>query len=405
MSETICKLIFWLQLTASAVMLYHFIISIFAWKRDKTKKIPKCEYSFAVVIAAHNEESVIFDVIKSFSDCDYPKNLYDIFVVADNCEDKTAEIAKNAGAIVWKRTDDNNKGKGFALSMAFERLATESKKYDAVVIADADNIVEKSFLKELSSTFENGCEAVQGYIEAKNPYSSWVSASYHITHLCLNRLYQKARNNIGFPVQLNGTGFAVKTELIEKIRWDPSCLTEDMEITARLALSGIYAKYNENAVIYDEKPIDFSTSYKQRKRWMQGQCDVFSRYVVPIFKNEGRVNPLKLFDCAVYLVQPYIFVLTGIITILTLISPLFGAGMCGLSPFGAFFAVTQTIIQLSFIPVYLMIFEKVSPKILKYYIPYLIFVYSWIPVSFMGIINRKKKDWFHTKHTVCVSNE
>jgi len=380
MSGFIYTLIVILQILTATNMLYHFIISFFSWKRDKEKDLKNTDKSLAVIICAHNEEKVISDTLFHLKKSDYPKNLYDIYVVADNCSDSTAHISRNEGVTVWERTDNFNKGKGHALKWACDKLFSADKAYDAVVVIDADNIVDKSFFKEISKSLNNS-SAVQGYIAAKNPYSSWVSVSYHITHLCLNTLYQKARHNIGFPVQLNGTGFAIKTDILKSMEWNPDCLSEDMEITVQMALSGIYVSYNENAVIYDEKPIDFTTSYKQRIRWMQGQSDVFSRYALSLIKK-------RKFDCFIYLFQPYIFVLTGLLTVLSVFIPV------------SEWSVLWAFIQFLAVPFYLLIINKLNFKILKYYIPYLIFVYSWIPVSFMGIIKRKNKDWFHTKHTM-----
>lgn len=411
MSEAFDTFISVLQIITASVMFYHIIIAFFSKKnsKTKTKKISnnseasdKKKLRLAIITAAHNEEKVIFETVKSIFGNDYPKKLFEVFVVADNCTDKTAEVAKNAGATVWERNDSAHIGKGYAIFTAFKKILSEEKQYDAVVIIDADNITDKNFLKETACSLQGECMAVQGCIKAKNPYSSWVSAAYHITHLCLNTLYQKARHNIDFPVQLNGTGFALKTELIKNLSWDLSCLTEDMEITVKMALSGIYASYNENAVVYDEKPVDFKTSYNQRIRWMQGQSDVLSRFAVPLIKNQNKVSTLKLLDCAIYLVQPYIFVLSGITAVLSLAN-FFEGGFIPTER--SFFTAIWTTIQFLAIPFYLTVIQKEDIKILKYYIPYLIFIYSWIPVSFMGIINRKKKNWFHTKHTVCISND
>ena len=383
MSGFIYTLVAILGIITTANMLYHFIISLFAWKKPTKKNISDSKKNLAVIICAHNEENVISDTLIELKKSDYPTDLYDIFVVADNCTDKTALISKEAGITVWERVNLLEKGKGYTLKWAFQKLFSLPKNYDAFVIIDADNIVHKDFLKEIAISLEDGAMAVQGYIAAKNPYSSWVSVSYHITHLCLNKLYQKARDNIDFPVWLNGTGFAIKTDILKNIFWNPDCLSEDMELTAQMSLLGILVSYNENAIVYDEKPIDFITSYKQRVRWMQGQSDVFSRYALPLLKK-------KKFDSLIFLFQPYMFVLTGILAILSLFVPVnFGAIIYG-------------IIQFLAVPLYLLIIKELNFKILKCYIPYLFFLYSWIPISFMGIIKRKNKDWFHTKHTITV---
>src|SRR5690242_5118804 len=120
------------------VSIYYLVLSLFGIIRIKDKKVVKPEKSFALIVAAHNEESVIQDIVESLKRLDYPKELFDIFVIADNCTDKTAQKAKEKGAIVYQRADRLKKGKGFALEWMFDKIFKMPKKYDAVVIFDAD---------------------------------------------------------------------------------------------------------------------------------------------------------------------------------------------------------------------------------------------------------------------------
>jgi cellulose synthase/poly-beta-1,6-N-acetylglucosamine synthase-like glycosyltransferase len=127
---------------------YYFIISLFSFIPRKEAGVDDTKYrKYALVIAAHNEQLVIENAIDSLKKLDYPKEKYEIFVVADNCTDRTAEIAGNAGATVFKRTDNNARGKGYALEWMFEKLFELDRKFDSIVVFDADNIVDKSFLK------------------------------------------------------------------------------------------------------------------------------------------------------------------------------------------------------------------------------------------------------------------
>ena len=393
-----------LQIYAYGIVVYHFIISLFAWRNKPQKSGTENNiYRFAVLISAHNEENVISEALKSIFSVNYDKNYFDVFVIADNCTDSTADIAEKSGAVVWRRNNRLQTGKGYALKWALNRLYSYENKYDAVCIMDADNIMHEDFLTNINAEFNRGYDSVQGYIDAKNPFDSWVTASYYITLVCVNKMYQKARHNIGFPVQLNGTGFAVKTELLRNLRWDPSCLTEDIEMTMEMAQKNIFTAYCERAVVYDEKPVELITSLKQRTRWMQGQSDSAFRYFIPLMKT---VNPLKMLDCIIYLLQPVFFTVTGLLTVMGIFQFFITKIKFLYVPFaGTYAGSIMLAFQICYVPIVLFMTGRLNTKTMLYYIPYLAFMYTWIPVSLAGMINRKKKAWFHTKHTVRIKNQ
>ena len=131
--------------------IYYFVIGFFGLWRFKEEKIKEVSKKLAVIVAAHNESAVIGQLVKNLTELKYPKEMYDVYVIADNCTDNTAEVAGKAGAIVCERFDDTKKSKGYALEWMFDRLfemedKPDGKKYDAVVIFDADNLVHPNFL-------------------------------------------------------------------------------------------------------------------------------------------------------------------------------------------------------------------------------------------------------------------
>ena len=164
-----------LQIFLFLVTVYYFFIGFFGMWRRHEDKILTPEKTFAIVVAAHNERAVIGQLIENLQKLEYPKPYYDIFVVADNCFDDTAEIARRAGAIVCERQSEVGKGKGFALEWMFERLFAMERQYDAVVVFDADNLVHPRFLLEMNNRLLKGDQLIQGYLDAKNPYDTWVS--------------------------------------------------------------------------------------------------------------------------------------------------------------------------------------------------------------------------------------
>ena len=184
------------QITVFSVTLYYLVLSFFGLYKGKKKTHHLPEKSFALLVAAHNEDVVIGKIVESLQSLDYPKELYDIFVIADNCDDKTAEVAREHGANVYERFNNNNKGKGYALEWMFEKIFKLDKKYDAIAIFDADNLVSKNFLTEMNSKMMEGYKVVQGYIDSKNPHDSWITESYSISFWASSRLFQLARANL-----------------------------------------------------------------------------------------------------------------------------------------------------------------------------------------------------------------
>jgi cellulose synthase/poly-beta-1,6-N-acetylglucosamine synthase-like glycosyltransferase len=258
---------------------------------------------------------VIGNLLDSIRKQDYPKKLLKVFVVADNCTDKTAEIAKNHGAIVLERFNDTEKGKGFALKWAFNQIFKMNKKYDAFCVFDADNVIEKNFLLEMNKHMCNGYRVVQGYIDTKNPFDSWITASYAIAFWTSNRLFQLARYYLGMTCSLCGTGFCVEADIIREKGWNATCLTEDLEFTMKLALDDIKVGWAHDAIVYDEKPLTLKQSWHQRIRWSQGFADCTGRFFFQLMRKAIKEKNLVAFDCATYLLQPLRILVYGIITV------------------------------------------------------------------------------------------
>ena len=199
--------------------LYQLIVSICSLVKLKDKPILEDKQNrFMAIIPAHNEESVIANLIDSLKKQNYPSELLDIYVIADNCTDKTAEIAKDAGAIVLERFDEENKTKGHALKWFLNKKIEEDAPYDAFCVFDADNIAHEDFIKNMNKKLCQGEDVVQGYRDIKNPTDSWISAGYAIFYWTMNRFYHLARYNLGLSPLINGTGFMVKFDVgIQKL--------------------------------------------------------------------------------------------------------------------------------------------------------------------------------------------
>ena len=268
--------VFWVyQLAISLCSLIKF--------KDKPLLINK-KHKFMAIIPAHNEEAVIANLVDSLQKQDYDKNLYDIYVIADNCTDNTAKIAKAHGAIVFERFDETKKTKGFALDWFLKQKIKENADYDAFFVFDADNIVDKNFIKNMNKKLCQGEEVVQGYRDIKNPTDSWVTAGYALFYWTMHKFYHLARYNIGLSPLLNGTGFMVKFDLVKDTGWDTVTLTEDIEFSLKRIIKGKRLGWATDAIVYDEQPVSFKASWSQRSRWTVGHIQCMETYTKDLVK-------------------------------------------------------------------------------------------------------------------------
>ncbi|AFM39214.1 glycosyl transferase [Desulfosporosinus acidiphilus SJ4] len=385
---------------------YYFVLSIFGLYRKREVKIVTPEKSFAVVVAAHNEEAVIGPLVENLKMLEYPKELFDIFVVADNCTDKTALIARDAGAIVHRRFNTEKRGKGYALEWMFYRLFKMERQYDAIVIFDADNLVKENFLFEMNSKLCQGHKIVQCYLDSKNPMDTWVTNTFSIAFWVTNRLLQLARYNTGrLSNVLGGTGMCISTDVLKEFGWGATSLTEDLEFSMKALSHGIKTTWAHDAVVYDEKPLTFMQSWYQRKRWAQGQVDVAGRYFFPLIIKGIRERKIMYFDAAIHLFQPALVMIATFFMMTNLISGL-------QSNYSNIFTLVmpwtgwQILSSIQYIyPVAALALDRIPWKAYIGLILYPLFIYSWIPIVFLGFVHRKDKQWSHTKHTRSINIE
>ncbi len=265
--------------TVTIFWLYQVVVSLCSLVKlkDKPLKVKK-DHRFMAIIPAHNEEAVVGNLIESLKNQTYNKDLYDIYVIADNCTDNTAKIAKEAGAIVYERYDETKKTKGYALNWFLQQKIAEDAPYDAFFVFDADNIVDKNFIKNMNKKLCQGEDVVQGYRDIKNPSDNWITAGYAIFYWQMHRFYHLARYNLGLSPLLNGTGFMVKFDVVKPQGWDTETLTEDIEFSLKRIIKGKKLGWATDAIVYDEQPTGFRQSWSQRSRWTVGHIQCIKRY-------------------------------------------------------------------------------------------------------------------------------
>ena len=247
----------------------------------------------------------------------YDKNLYDIYVIADNCTDKTAEVARKAGAIVYERFDNAHKTKGYALQWFLKQKIAENADYDAFFVFDADNIVDKNFIKNMNKKLCQGEEVVQGYRDIKNPTDNWITAGYALFYWTMHRMYHLARYNIGLSPLLNGTGFMVKFDVVKPNGWETETLTEDIEFSLKQIIQGRKLGWATDAIVYDEQPTSFKQAWSQRSRWTVGHMQCLKKYTGKLYKAVKEHKTLMNFDGLLYIAgtTPILVVTFGLILI------------------------------------------------------------------------------------------
>jgi cellulose synthase/poly-beta-1,6-N-acetylglucosamine synthase-like glycosyltransferase len=378
---------------------YYFILAFFGIWRKKENKILTPKNNFAIVIAAHNEEQVILQLIENLHVLNYPQELYDIFVVADNCKDSTAQLARDAGAIVYERFNSVQRGKGYAMEWAFEKLFRLEKQYDGVVIFDADNLVHPDFLLEMNNRLCKGEKVIQGYLDVKNPHDTWVSGTFAISFWLIDHIWHLAKYNLGLSTALGGTGMCISTGVLKEFGWGATCLTEDLEFSMKVLLEGIPTTWAHDAIVYDEKPLTFIQSWNQRKRWAQGHFDVASRYIPSLLYEGIFKGKWRLLDAVFNLVQSHFLMMSTMFVVLSYLNPtlhLYTDILYKVIPL----QVWKILIVGQYIfPVLVLTIIRARAKSWLYLILYPLFVYSQIPITFIGFLHRNKREWSHTQHT------
>ncbi|MBR5909134.1 MAG: glycosyltransferase family 2 protein [Schwartzia sp.] len=382
---------------------YYFIIGFCGMWRRHEDKILTPEKSFAVIVAAHNESAVIGQLLDNLRALEYPKELYDIFVIADNCVDNTAEIARDAGAIVCERFSETGKGKGFALEWMFDKLFKMERQYDAIVVFDADNLVHPRFLLEMNNRLLKGDKVVQGFLDAKNPYDTWVSGTFAIAFWVIDYVWHLAKTNIGLSSVLGGTGMCIATDVLKRHGWGATCLTEDMEFTMKSLVEGIKTTWAHDAIVYDEKPLTFMQSWNQRKRWAQGQFDVAHRFIPKMFKAGIERRDIRILDGCLHLIQPHFLLISTFFIILSYVQLAFPPFYTNIYRFMPSELMTFIMIGQYLLPVIILLKVHVKWKAWLYLLLYPFFIYSWIPIVFIGFLHRNEHEWSHTQHTRALS--
>ncbi len=262
--------------------------------RAKIHPKSKRRLRFAVLICARNEERVIRLPVRSTLMSAYPRADREVIVLADNCTDKTAAVARAAGATVWEKTTPS-RGKGDVLAWGIQRIQ-ERGTFDAVAVFDADNIIAREWFDVMNDALNDGESVVTGCRHASNARANLISGWYTIYWDMMNELSNRVRTNLGLSGKLTGTGFAFLLSALGKDGWHTRTMVEDVEFTVQGNLVGRRVAYVPAANYADEQPVNAQYMWRQLRRWATGGWQVVAHYFGPWLGSLFRHPSCRLFD-------------------------------------------------------------------------------------------------------------
>jgi 1,2-diacylglycerol 3-beta-glucosyltransferase len=403
---------------------FYQIVYIFVVFRHKEAPyhVASVFHTYAVVICAHNEGVVISELIESVKEQDYPRDKLDVFVFCDNCTDDTADLARAAGAYVYERPSGGQIGKSWVMDYGLTRILKEYPgRYEGFFVFDADNVLTPTYVREMNNVFDEGkYAAVTSYRNSKNFDSSWISRGYGTWFLREAKYLNNARMILGTSCAISGTGYLMSAKIIEQMQgWDFHLLTEDIQFSTFAALHGMRIGYAQRAVFYDEQPVTFSASWRQRMRWTKGFYQVLVKYGKSLAHNLRRKNAPKIpngrfavYDMTMTLAPAMILTLISVtVNALYLLIGLFfpsliTPGEQQLCVGSLFMTIASFYVVFFVLAILVEITERKSIHCKKFHLftnlfTFPVFMLTYVPIALAAAV--KKVDWVPTKHTISKS--
>jgi cellulose synthase/poly-beta-1,6-N-acetylglucosamine synthase-like glycosyltransferase len=268
----------------------------------------------ALLVPAHDEAAVIEALLASVAALDYPTARRDIYIIADNCTDATARLAREAGVPgvrVYERHDPVQQGKGYALRWQLEALEQAGERYDGYLIVDADSQLSANFLRAMAAGLALGADAQQGQYRVQNDAASWVAGLRAIAFALFNHLRPLGREALRLSVGLKGNGMCFSRRVIEQHGWRSYSLAEDAEHHLALVAANVRVRYVPDAVVTSAMPTDLRQARSQQQRWERGRLVLARAYAAPLLRGGLRERDLTRLDAIAEVCLPPLSVLAG----------------------------------------------------------------------------------------------
>ena len=270
--------------------LYLFIVAAAALLPRRKVELPAAPTSrFLIVIPAHDEGSVISSAVRSCISVDYPRALFDVLVIADNCSDETADLARVAGARVVERFDETHKSKGHAIEFLIDRLQQDGELdgLGALVIVDADTSVDPGLLAAFDHNLRSGHDWIQAYYTVANPDESWRTRLLTYAFSLFNGVMPLGKTRLGLGALLKGNGMCFSVRGLKRVPWHCSGLVEDMEFAWVLRLAGEKVEFQPDVSVYGAMlPGGGQAAANQRRRWEFGRAEIRKKYFRPVLQSK-----------------------------------------------------------------------------------------------------------------------
>lgn len=378
-----------LALLPQAVLLalvgYTLLTSVAGWRTPAPAPRGERRRRLVVVIPAHDEEAVVASLVGDLRSGETAPD--GIWVVADRCTDATAAAASAAGASVLERRTGGG-GKGAALAWFLEQRPLPPDSI--LVVLDADNRVPPDLLGRISDEVDRGAAAVQAYLDVTRPDGSWVALASALSYWASNRMVQLSRHNLGWTVDLGGTGMAFITEALGAAGGFADSLVEDQDLGVRLALAGVDVAWMHDVRVRDEKPTTATVAVRQRARWAAGRRQVARRHFFPLLRAGLARRRWAHIDHAVRLIQPGRAFTALLTASLAIVSAVVGGDALLGWPVWAVAAAAQFLFPIPF-----LLRERVPWRwVIRY--PLLAgLAILWVPVQ---VASRRVTGWRRTPH-------
>jgi len=265
-------ILFVLALPATAVSLYLLILTLLSHAPPVALRSSR-RLRFDVIVPAHNEAAAIDGVVASLRKLDWPADGFRVLVIADNCTDSTAVLARAAGAEVLERHDTERRGKGYALAFAFQASQAHGWAY-AVVVVDADTEVSPNLLEAFASRIENGAAVIQAHYRVLNSQASWRTRLMAIAMASFHRVRSRARERLRLSCGIRGNGWCITHRLLRQAPYRAFSLTEDIEYGIDLGLAGYRVHYADEANVAATMVSGEQAARTQRQRWEAGRLQL-----------------------------------------------------------------------------------------------------------------------------------